>query len=288
VRWRDLPESDNVEDRRSSGVPRRGIALSGTGILLLLAFSLLTGQNPLTLLQLVNGPSASVDSSQPAQPGQMGAPSDELGHFAAAVLGSTEQVWGSVFQDKGSTYAKPTLVLFSGAVESACGFSSAAVGPFYCPLDSKVYLDLSFFDELDRRFGAPGDFARAYVIAHEVGHHVQNLGGLSEKVRRAQESASKEEANALSVRLELQADCLAGVWANRAQQSQKLLEPGDLEQGMAAASAIGDDQLQRQAQGYTVPETWTHGSSEMRVRWLRRGIQGGRLEDCDTFSAETP
>src|SRR5262249_4783922 len=161
--WRDLPESDNVEDRRGSGVPRRGIALSGTGILLLLAFSLLTGQNPLTLLQLVNGgQSASVDSSQPAQPGQMGAPSDELGHFAAAVLGSTEQVWGDVFQEKGSTYQKPTLVLFSGAVESACGFSSAAVGPFYCPLDSKVYLDLSFFDELDRKFGAPGDFARAY------------------------------------------------------------------------------------------------------------------------------
>ena len=271
--------------------PRRGIALSGTGILLLLAFSLLTGQNPLTLLQLVSGPSASVDSGQPgqpAQPGQMGAPSDDLGHFAAAVLGSTEDVWDRVFAEKNSSYEKPTLVLFSGSVESACGFSSAAVGPFYCPLDSKVYLDLSFFDELNRRFGAPGDFARAYVIAHEVGHHVQNLGGLSEKVRRAQESGSKEEANALSVRLELQADCLAGVWANRAQQSAKLLEPGDLEQGLAAASAIGDDQLQKQAQGYTVPETWTHGSSAMRVSWLRRGMQSGRLEDCDTFSADTP
>jgi uncharacterized protein len=285
VRWRDLPESDNVEDRRGSGMPRRGIALSGTGILLLLAVSLLTGQNPLTLLQAVSGPSASIDSTQP---GQMGAPSDELGHFAAAVLGSTETVWSEAFSEKNSTYEKPTLVLFSGAVESACGFSSAAVGPFYCPLDSKVYLDLSFFDELGRRFGAPGDFARAYVIAHEVGHHVQNLGGLSEKVRRAQQGAAPEDANALSVRLELQADCLAGVWANRAQRTAKLLEPGDLEQGLAAASAIGDDQLQRRAQGYTVPETWTHGSSEMRVRWLRRGMQGGRLEDCDTFSADTP
>ena len=267
--------------------PRRGIALSGTGILLLLAFSLLTGQNPLTLLQLVSGPSASVDSGQPgqpAQPGQMGAPSDDLGHFAAAVLGSTEDVWGRVFAEKNSSYEKPTLVLFSGSVESACGFSSAAVGPFYCPLDSKVYLDLSFFDELNRRFGAPGDFARAYVIAHEVGHHVQNLGGLSEKVRRAQESGSKEEANALSVRLELQADCLAGVWGREADK-EGILDPGDVKEALNAAAQIGDDTLQKRAQGYVVPESFTHGTSDQRMRWFKRGFDQGKIDACDTFGA---
>lgn len=282
MRWRDLRESENVEDQRGSGMPRRGIALGGGGILLLLAVAFLTGEDPMRLLEAIGGPSASVES----EPGRMGAPTDELGQFSAAVLGSTEDVWTEVFSERGQEYRKPTLVLFSGAVDSACGFASAAVGPFYCPLDSKVYLDLSFFAELDRRFGAPGDFARAYVIAHEVGHHVQNLLGLSDKVRRAQQR-DPGEANALSVRVELQADCLAGVWANRAERRARLLEPGDLEEGLAAASAIGDDQLQRRAQGYTVPETWTHGSSEMRVRWLRRGMQNGRIEDCDTFSAES-
>jgi predicted metalloprotease len=282
MRWRDLRESGNVEDRRGFSVGRPGVALGGGGILLLVAIAFLTGQDPIQLLESIGGPSASVQS----EPGQVGAPTDELGQFAAAVLGSTEDVWDGVFSAAGQRYQKPTLVLFSDAVDSRCGFSSAAVGPFYCPLDGKVYLDLSFFAELDRRFGAPGDFARAYVITHEVGHHVQNLLGISDKVRGAQEQASREDANALSVRLELQADCLAGVWANQAQQRTKLLEPGDLEQGLAAASAIGDDQLQRRAQGYTVPETWTHGSSEMRVRWLRRGLQNGRIEDCNTFAAD--
>jgi len=284
MRWRDLRSSENVEDRRGMGVARPGIALGGGGILLLLAVAFLTGQDPIQLLQSVGGPSASVES----QPGQAGAPSDELGQFASAVLGSTEDVWGDVFAKSGQRYQAPTLVLFSEAVESSCGQGSAAVGPFYCPLDSKVYLDLSFFAELDRRFGAPGDFARAYVIAHEVGHHVQNLLGISDKVRTAQQRGGQEQANALSVRLELQADCLSGVWANQAQQRVHLLEPGDLEAGLKAASAIGDDQLQKQAQGYTVPETWTHGSSEMRVRWLRRGMESGRVEDCNTFSAEAP
>jgi len=283
MRWRDLRESENVEDRRGFSVGRPGVALGGGGILLLVAIAFLTGQDPIQLLESIGGPSASTES----QPGQMGAPSDELGQFSAAVLGSTEDAWHDVFAARGQRYQPPTLVLFSEAVESRCGFSSAAVGPFYCPLDRKVYLDLSFFAELDRRFGAPGDFARAYVIAHEVGHHVQNLLGLSDKVRAAQEQASREDANALSVRVELQADCFAGVWANQAQQRAKLLEPGDLEEGLRAASAIGDDQLQRRAQGYTVPETWTHGSSAMRVGWLRRGLQSGRIEDCDTFSADT-
>ena len=270
--------------------PRRGIALSGTGILLLLAFSLLTGQNPLTLLQLVSGPSASVDSGQPgqpAQPGQMGAPSDDLGHFAAAVLGSTEDVWGRVFAEKNSSYEKPTLVLFSGSVESACGFSSAAVGPFYCPLDSKVYLDLSFFDELNRRFGAPGDFARAYVIAHEIGHHVQNQLGISDKVMRQRARAGPAGANALSVRQELQADCFAGVWGYYAKQ-RKLLDPGDVEAGLNAAAAIGDDRLQKQARGYVVPEAFTHGSSAQRIRWFQTGLESGDPARCNTFAVAQP
>jgi hypothetical protein len=282
MRWDDLRRSDNVEDRRGM-TAGRGVALSGGGLLLLLAVAFLTGENPLQLLQEVSGPSVSVDSGQP---GQVGAPSDQLGQFAAAVLGSTEDVWSGVFSEGGRTYRKPTLVLFSDAVESACGFTSAAVGPFYCPLDGKVYLDLSFFADLDRQFGAPGDFAQAYVIAHEVGHHVQNLLGVSDKVRTAQQRAGQEEANALSVRLELQADCLAGVWAHHAQRTEHLLEPGDLEEGLTAASAIGDDRLQRRAQGYTVPESWTHGSSAMRVRWLRRGLESGSIDNCNTFAAD--
>jgi hypothetical protein len=281
MRWGGLRQSENVEDRRGRGMPRRGVAIGGGGLLLLLAIAFLTGQDPLQMLEDVSGPSASIE---PGQPGPAGPPTDQLGQFAAAVLGSTEDVWGTVFSEGGRTYQRPTLVLFSGAVESACGFASAAVGPFYCPLDGKVYLDLSFFAELDRQFGAPGDFAQAYVIAHEVGHHVQNLLGVSDKVRAAQQQGG-EDANVMSVRLELQADCLAGVWANHAQRGEKLLEPGDLEEGLAAASAIGDDQMQRRGQGYTVPESWTHGSSEMRVRWLRRGLQSGSVQDCNTFSS---
>ena len=286
MRLDDMRESDNVEDRRGMRVPRRGVAIGGGGLLLLLAIAFLTGQDPLQMLEDVSGPSASVDSGQDDQPGQMGAPTDQLGGFAARVLGSTEDVWTQVFSQGGRTYQKPRLVLFSDAVQSACGFTSAAVGPFYCPLDGKVYLDLAFFNELQRQFNAPGDFAQAYVIAHEVGHHVQNLLGVSEKVQAAQQRAEQGEANDLSVRLELQADCLAGVWANQAQRTNKILEPGDLEEGLKAASAIGDDQIQRRAQGYTVPESWTHGSSEMRVRWLRRGLQNGSVQECDTFSAE--
>jgi predicted metalloprotease len=284
MRWGGLRQSENVEDRRGRGMPRRGVAIGGGGLLLLLAIAFLTGQDPLRMLEEVSGPSASIEPGQQEAPG--GAPTDQLGQFAAAVLGSTEDVWGKVFSDGGRSYQRPTLVLFSGAVESACGFASAAVGPFYCPLDGKVYLDLSFFAELERQFGAPGDFAQAYVIAHEVGHHVQNLLGVSDKVRAGQQRAGQEEANELSVRLELQADCLAGVWANQAQSSTKLLEPGDLEEGLSAASAIGDDQMQRRGQGYTVPESWTHGSSEMRVRWLRRGLQSGKVQDCNTFSTD--
>lgn len=284
MRWAGRRESDQVEDRRGLRVGRSGMAISGGGLLLLLAFVLLTGEDPLRVLETIGGPQVSVETGSG---GRVGAPSDDLGRFASVVLASTEDVWQEQFQASGSQYQLPALVLFSNAVESACGFNSAAVGPFYCPMDRKVYLDLSFFSDLERRFGAPGDFAQAYVIAHEIGHHVQNLLGIAEKVRRARSRASEEESNALSVRTELQADCLAGVWALHADRHADLLEPGDIEEGLTAAAAIGDDRLQRRAQGYTVPESWTHGSSEMRRRWLRRGLESGEMTACDTFSART-
>jgi predicted metalloprotease len=281
MRWRDERESDQIEDRRGMQAPRGGVALGGGGLLLLLAISWFTGQNPLDLLQAVSGPQSSVE--EPGQVAPRGVPGDEEGRFASVVLASTEDVWGKQLAARGVTYRRPTLVLFSDSVDSACGLESSAVGPFYCPRDGKVYLDLAFFSDLERRFGAPGEFARAYVIAHEVGHHVQNLLGISDKAGEARRRSSEADANAISVRLELQADCFAGVWGHDAGRDAKLLEPGDVESGLAAAAAIGDDRLQKRAQGYTVPETWTHGSSEMRVRWLRRGLESGDLAACDTF-----
>jgi predicted metalloprotease len=217
----------------------------------------------------------------PASPGQ--GPSGELGQFAAVVLASTEDVWSDLFSQRGQRYRLPALVLFEQAVASACGYNSSAVGPFYCPADRKVYIDLSFFSQLERRFQAPGDFAQAYVLAHEVGHHVQNLLGISDQVHAMQQRVSKAEANELSVRMELQADCLAGVWANHAQRKTQLLEPGDVEEGLTAASAIGDDQMQRRAGASVRPESWTHGSSEMRIRWLRKGMESGDMDACETF-----
>jgi predicted metalloprotease len=281
MRWRDERESDQIEDRRGMQASRGGVALGGGGLLLLLAISWFTGQNPLDLLQAVTGPQSSVE--EPGQVVPRGVPGDEEGRFASVVLASTEDVWEKQLAARGVTYRRPTLVLFSDSVDSACGLESSAVGPFYCPRDGKVYLDLSFFADLERRFGAPGEFARAYVIAHEVGHHVQNLLGISDKADQARRRSSEADANAISVRLELQADCFAGVWGHDAGRDANLLEPGDVEAGLAAAAAIGDDRLQKRAQGYTVPETWTHGSSEMRVRWLRRGLDSGDLAACDTF-----
>jgi len=284
MRWRGERESENVEDRRGIRVGGPGLAIGGGGLLLVIALALFTGQDPTVLLeQLTGGPSVSVD---PQQAGRGGAPSDELGRFSSVVLASTEDVWKQTFASGGRRYQAPTLVLFSDAVQSACGFGSAAAGPFYCPTDNKVYLDLSFFADLERRFGAPGDFAHAYVIAHEVGHHVQNQLGIASKVRAAQQRLPAGEGNALSVRMELQADCLAGVWAHDANRDAKLLEPGDVEEGLTAAAAIGDDRLQKRAQGYTVPESWTHGSSAMRVKWLQRGLQSGDIDTCDTFSSD--
>ncbi len=282
MRWRGSRQSDNVEDVRGSRARGGGIAIGGGGLLLLVVLALVTGQDPSALLDMVQSPQVSVESGGGAS---RGAPADELGQFASVVLASTEDVWGEIFRGGSRPYQQPSLVLFSDAVDSACGYASAAVGPFYCPADRKVYLDLSFFNELERRFGAPGDFAQAYVIAHEVGHHVQNLLGISDRVQRQQRSGSQEDGNALSVRLELQADCLAGVWGFHANQTANMLEPGDVEEGLRAAAAIGDDQMQHRAGGAVQPESWTHGSSAMRTRWLRRGLERGDVEACDTFSA---
>lgn len=285
MRWRGERQSDQVEDRRGMTPARGGMAIGGGAALLVLLFALFTGQDPRQLLDVLGGAEAGVDpSASGAAP--TGAPADEGGQFAATVLASTEDVWSEIFTAQGQRYRKPTLVLFSDAVASACGTASAAVGPFYCPADQKVYLDLSFYELLSQRFGAPGDFAQAYVVAHEVGHHVQQLLGIADQVTAAQQRASEEESNALSVRMELQADCLAGVWGNHANRTRQLLEPGDVEEGLRAAAAIGDDMMQRQSSGRVRPESWTHGSSEMRVRWLRQGLSTGDPDQCDTFKAD--
>jgi predicted metalloprotease len=255
----------------------------GIGMLVLvLIISFISGRNPLELMQ-------QVEQTAPAgSPTEAGAPpaDDRQAQMVSAVLADTEDTWRRIFRDNGGTYTDPQLVLFDGQVRSACGLASAAVGPFYCPADRAVYLDMSFFRDLEERFAAPGEFARAYVIAHEVGHHVQTLLGVSSRVQAARSRGSEADANELSVRQELQADCYAGVWANHAAR-RDWLEDGDVEAGLRAAAAIGDDRLQRQSQGYVVPESFTHGSSEQRQRWLRVGLQGGEVKQCDTFSATT-
>lgn len=253
------------------------------GLLVILVITVLLGGDPSQILQMLGGlESVSVDPPMPGGGGGEvpGAPSDELGRFAAVVLADTEDAWSELL---GGRYREPTLVLFTGAVQSACGFNSAAVGPFYCPPDEQLYIDLSFFHDLEQRFGAPGDFAQAYVIAHEVAHHVQNVLGISREVRSLQQAArSQEEVNQLSVRLELQADCLAGVWGHYAER-RGLLEHGDLEEGLAAAAAIGDDRIQRRTQGHVVPESFTHGSSRQRVEWFSRGFESGDPDACSAF-----
>jgi predicted metalloprotease len=260
-----------------------GIGLGG--LLLVLIVSFLTGADPLQLL----GGLAQIGGPDSASTGPGGPPpaEDESAQFIAAVLGDTEDVWTMLFDQAGRRYEKPRLVLFSDQVSSACGFQSAAVGPFYCPGDQHVYLDLAFYHELDQRFGAPGDFAQAYVVAHEVGHHVQNLLGISSQVDTMRRQVNEEQGNALSVRQELQADCFAGIWAHHSQRSGTniQLEPGDIEEGLTAAAAIGDDRIQRRTRGYVVPESFTHGSSAQRVEWFRRGLQSGDMGQCDTFRA---
>ena len=293
MRWESGRRSDNVEDirGRGTGFGGRGVKLGGLGMVIVFIAALVLGVDPFALMstvETVSGPpSAPTQASRPA-PGQAapGAPvKDEQAEFVSVVLADTEDTWGQIFAAGGKRYQPPKLVMFSGMVQSACGMTSAAAGPFYCPADQKVYIDLDFFRELDRRFGAPGDFARAYVIAHEVGHHVQNLLGIAGKVQNLQARASDQQVKALSVRMELQADCLAGVWGHHANRQRQLLESGDVEEGLRAAAAIGDDNIQKHSAGQVRPESWTHGSSDMRVRWFKRGIESGRVEQCDTFQA---
>jgi uncharacterized protein len=278
MRWSGRRESENIEDRRGIRFGKAGGIGLGTIVLALIAVYF--GQDPSIVLQNAQSP-----PTQQQVPYQESQAEEQLRHFVGFVLADTEETWGEIFAAAGRTYEQPKLVLFSGAVESACGFAQAAVGPFYCPGDRKVYLDLTFYQDLHERFGAPGDFAQAYVVAHEIGHHVQTLLGISERNMAARQRASEAEANALSVRRELQADCFAGIWAHNADQSRQLLEAGDIEEGLNAASAIGDDRLQRQAHGYVSPESFTHGSSEQRVRWFRRGLDSGSMQQCDTFAA---
>jgi predicted metalloprotease len=289
MRWQDAERSSNVDDVRGQrfgggGMPLRLGGMGGMslgGLVAIMAITYLLGGDPLAIL--TGG--TSTETSAPPSAANSTPVDDEGSRFVGAVLKSTETVWATVFREQlGKTYTDPRLVMFSDAVPSACGTNSSAVGPFYCPPDQRVYIDISFYQELDRRFGAPGDFAQAYVIAHEVGHHVQNLLGTSDKVTQLQQRASESQSNQLSVRLELQADCYAGVWGYYAKQKD-MLDPGDLEEALGAASAIGDDRLQREAQGYVVPDSFTHGSSEQRVRWFRAGFDSGDVRRCDTFGS---
>jgi predicted metalloprotease len=284
MRWRGERESSNVEDRRGRGVSR-GVGIGGVGGIVLGLLALYFTKDPTMLLQSITG--GGIATTQSSGPYQESAAEAESSSLTRVVLASTEDVWSQIFARANQQYAKPTLVMFSGTDTSACGTAQAAMGPFYCPADQKVYIDLSFYDELTQRFGAPGEFAQAYVVAHEVAHHVQNLLGTSDQVQRARQTASEVQGNAMSVRLELQADCYAGVWASTANKTRSMLEPGDVEAAMNAAAAIGDDRLQRQASGQVIPDSFTHGTSAQRVRWFTRGIESGDPNQCDTFSATT-
>lgn len=283
MRWQMGRRSTNVEDRRGGGAPMV-VGGGGLGVLVLALVVMLLGGDPTIILnQGISTGSGPVPGGQLSQ-----GESDELADFVSVVLGDTEDTWKQIYQENGATYREPRLVLFDGVVQSACGQAQSAMGPFYCPADEKVYIDLSFYNDLRNRHGAPGDFAQAYVIAHEVGHHVQNLLGTSGQVQQAKRQVSEVESNQLSVRLELQADCYAGVWANRAERARNILEEGDIEEALVAASAIGDDRLQSQFQGRVVPDSFTHGSSEQRVRWFTQGLQTGDVNQCDTFSVPNP
>ncbi|GJL81499.1 MAG: hypothetical protein DHS20C01_11330 [marine bacterium B5-7] len=293
MRWKGGRRSSHVEDRRGTsnggfGFPTgrgrrvrvgRKSAGGGIGFVVLVVAALYFGIDPSILLQ--GGPSVSVDSGPARQPTEQ---ENQLADFVSVVLADTEDSWNEIFAQQGKDYIEPSLVLFSGAVRSACGLAQSAMGPFYCPGDNKVYIDLSFYDDMRRKFGAPGDFAQAYVIAHEVGHHVQNLLGISDEVHNAQQRVSKVEGNELSVRLELQADCLAGLWAVHADRARDIIEQGDVDEALNAAAAIGDDRLQKQTTGRVSPDSFTHGTSEQRARWFKTGMQGKSINDCNTFS----
>ena len=306
--WRGRRQSANIEDRRGEGFGGGGMGrmrlpiggrvggIGGIGAIILLLLALLFGIDPMGILGGGGGSTVSVPSSGTSYPGplsQQAAPggiptpttTDEQRSFVAVVLADTEDTWRRLFEQSGRSYREPTMVLFSGATQSGCGFAQAQSGPFYCPADGKVYLDTSFFDELTRRFGAPGDFAQAYVIAHEVGHHVQNLLGILPRIEAAQRQLDRGDANRVQVMAELQADCFAGLWAHDADRSRKILERGDVEEALNAAAAIGDDRLQSKSRGYVVPDSFTHGSSAQRVAWFRRGFEQGSPDACDTFNA---
>lgn len=289
MRWDQFRRSDNVEEGSGgapSGFGGGGLRLSGGAIAIVVVVSLLLGKNPLDMLAMISGDGGApqVQTQAPAQTSGQPATANPQTEFVARVLGDTEDVWGKIFQQMGSQYEPPKLHLFNGSVRSECGMASAAMGPFYCPPDRKVYLDTAFFQELSQRFGAPGDFARAYVIAHEVGHHVQNQLGLMADVEKKSQRASEQGRNALSVRQELQADCFAGVWGNSAAK-RGLIDAADVESGIGAAMAVGDDRIQKRTQGYVVPESFTHGSSAQRVKWFKIGLQSGDIRQCNTFAS---
>lgn len=282
MRWENGRRSENIEDRRGMSAGRRGLVGGGIGTIILALVAMYFGVDPSVVLNQAG----EVAQTQAQQPAPGASPEEEkLKDFVSVVLADTEDVWGAVFQSSGQRYTQPKLVLFSGAVQSACGFAEAAMGPFYCPADHKLYLDMSFFNDLAQRYDAPGDFAQAYVVAHEVGHHVQTLLGISDQVQAARGRADEVRGNALQVRMELQADCFAGVWAYHADQARHVLEPGDAEEALAAAAGVGDDRLQKQARGYVVPDAFTHGTSEQRMRWFSRGMERGDPGQCDTFKA---
>jgi uncharacterized protein len=301
MRWRMGRQSQNVEDQRGSGggfggglggglgggmprIPMGGRAraggIGGFGLIVIVVLMLIFGVDPSMLMQGGGAPTYTPGDNSMIQTGS----DDELKQFSASVLGSTEDVWKGIFQQAGRQYHEPTLVLFTGAVQSACGYTQSAVGPFYCPGDQKLYIDLGFLQELTRQLNAPGDFAQAYVIAHEVGHHVQNELGVMEKTQAMQQQMSEEERNAISVRIELQADCFAGVWAYHVNSDTQMIEPGDIEEAINAASAVGDDAIQQQTQGYVRPESFTHGTSQQRMKWFNTGFRSGDPTTCDTFS----
>ena len=281
MRWENGRRSENIEDRRGMRVGSAGLVGGGIGTIILALVAMYFGVDPSVVLNQVG----TVAPQEQQQPTTFSPEEEKLKDFVSVVLGDTEDVWGALFKGSGQAYEKPVLVLYSGAVQSACGFAEAAMGPFYCPGDHKLYLDMGFFNDLATRHDAPGDFAQAYVIAHEVGHHVQTLLGISDKVSAARSRAGEAGGNALQVRMELQADCFAGVWAYHANQSRHILEPGDTEEALAAAAGVGDDRLQQQARRVVVPESFTHGSSAQRMRWFSRGMQGGDPAQCDTFQA---
>ncbi|MGH8619357.1 MAG: KPN_02809 family neutral zinc metallopeptidase [Burkholderiales bacterium] len=283
MRWEGGRESGNVEDRRGMSVGR-GVAGGGIGVIIIAVIAMFMGVDPNIILE--GAKQLEAPQSQTPTGNYKGTTEEEkLKQFVSVVLADTEDTWRGLFQKAGRQYQDPRLVLFTGAVDSACGTANSAVGPFYCPGDQKVYIDLGFYRELRDRFKAPGEFAQAYVLAHEVGHHVQNLLGISEQVQRAQSRMGQAQANALSVRVELQADCFAGVWANNANRTRSMIENGDVEAALNAAAAIGDDRLQRQARGTVSPESFTHGTSEQRMRWFKRGLESGSVQACDTFKA---